>query len=101
MRALLRVLREFSSASLSSPPSLPPTAIFAATRASCERTASFLCSAGMPAVALHGGCSVQHALHQQLLLQKRDISCIGASGCGQLPACCVVTAPCSCDRRHE
>ncbi len=88
MRVLLRALREYSSASLSTPPSLPPTLIFAATRSSCERIASFLCSAGMPAVALHGGCSLPHTLHQQLLLQKRDISCIGGGRlcCKQLPA---------------
>ena len=86
MHALLRILQGFSpvtapsasSSSLpSSLPSLPVTLIFTPTRSSCERTASFLSSAGFAAAALHGGFSLQHTLHQQQLLQQRAISCIG------------------------
>jgi hypothetical protein len=79
MSALLRTLHAHAPASLPVPlpKRLPPTVIFAPTRSSCERIASFLCSSGIFAVALHGGCSMQHVLQQQLLLQKRDISCIG------------------------
>jgi superfamily II DNA/RNA helicase len=77
MRALLHTLRLHSSASL--PSSIPPAVIFTSTRSACEQTAAFLCSAGFSAAALHGGCSLQHILHQQHLLYTREISCVGKS----------------------
>jgi superfamily II DNA/RNA helicase len=120
MHALLQVLRDFSSVSSQSypalpPPSplqnLPPAVIFTPTRSSCERTASFLTSSGFPAVALHGGCSLQHTLQQQQLLRQRVISCIGDSfklcSCLNNRACNFIffsfpfPLPASCNGRHE
>jgi hypothetical protein len=95
MHALLHILRDRSSVtSQLQPPSLPllpPTLIFTPTRLSCERTASFLSTVGFAASALHGGCSLQHILQQQQLLQQRAISCIGAR---------LNPFPCFCPRRR-
>ena len=96
MQALLQTLRIQASQSPSQAPSplssqspsqsqsqsqlqsLPPTIIFTPTRSSCQRTASFLSSAGIAAAPLHGGCSLQQAQQLQLLLHTRAIACIGA-----------------------
>jgi superfamily II DNA/RNA helicase len=79
MSTLLRTLRDHALKSAPSSWHLPPTVVFAPTRSSCERVASFLCDSGISAVALHGGCSMQHILQQQILLQKRQIVCIGST----------------------
>ncbi len=89
MNALLGILRSFAQpplpisqppplpSTLILPPPLPPTVIFVPSRASCQRTASFLKSHGIAAAALHGGSSLQQALDEQVLLQQGAIWCIG------------------------
>jgi superfamily II DNA/RNA helicase len=79
MNALLGILRAYPQLPLptSEPLPLPPTVIFVPTRTSCQRTASFLKSNGIAAAALHGGSSLQQALDDQVLMQRRALSCIG------------------------
>lgn len=84
LRALLHTLRHDVPVLPPLSGRLPPTVIFARTRSSCERIASFLCDSGISAVALHGGCSMQYLLHQQQLLHTRHILCVGPQPCSAL-----------------